>query len=153
MASLKNLLLPPGLVRLIAIGIWPSTNGPAMTVLQFNPLVPPERVQLFAADESLICFQLPPFHTIADEVSGGGAGDFWQRFGALNQIVPEQALVIGDFGMGSDSPIVLDFAANQSNPPVLRLRWHSECQYTEWVQGAKDFDDFANMLGLTDGVA
>jgi hypothetical protein len=72
---------------------------------------------------------------------------------ALNQIVPEQALVIGDFGMGSDSPIILDFAANQSNPPVLRLRWHSECQYTEWAQGAKDFDDFANMLGLTDGVA
>ena len=150
---MKNLLLPPRLVRLIAIGVWPSASGPAMTVQQFNPLVAPERVQFFAADESLICLQLPPFHTIADEVSGGGAGDFWQRFGALNQIVPEQALVIGDFGMGSDSPIILDFAANHSNPPVLRLRWHSECQHTEWVQGAKDFNDFANMLGLTDGVA
>ena len=55
--------------------------------------------------------------------------------------------------MGSDSPIILDFAVNQKNPPVLRLRWHSECKRTEWTQGAKDFDDFTEMLGLTDGVA
>ena len=150
---MKNFLLPPGLVRLIAIGVWPSASGPATTVQQFNPLVAPERVQCFAEDETLICLQPPPFHTIADYVSGGGAGDFWQRFGALNQIVPEQALVIGDFGLGSDSAIILDFAVNQTNPPVLRLRWHSECKRTEWTQGAKDFDDFTEMLGLTDGVA
>lgn len=150
---MENLLLPAGLVRLMAIGVWPSENGTGMAVQQFNPVVAPERVQRFAADESVVCLQPPPFHTIAECASEGGAEMFWQRFGALGQIVPEQALVIGDFGMGSDSPIILDFAANQSSPPVLRLRWHSECEHTEWVQVAKDFDEFASMLGLTDNVA
>jgi hypothetical protein len=145
--------VPAELTRLLALGVWPSASGPAMTAQQSNPLVAPHRVQRFAADESLICLQPPPFHTIAEYVSRGRAGDFWERFGALNQIVPEQALVIGDFGMGSDSPIILDFAANQSNPPVLRLRWSSECKHTEWVQGARNFDEFAKMLGLAESVA
>ena len=81
-----------------------------------------------------------------------GAGDFWERFGALHQIVPEKALIIGDFGLGSDAPIVLDFAKDASNPPVLRLRWGSD-QRNDWVLGARDFDEFAEMLGLAGGVA
>jgi hypothetical protein len=78
----------------------------------------------------------------------GGAGDFWESFGALDQIDPEQVLVIGDFGLGSDSPVILDFARNASNPPVLRLRWGSQGHGNKWVQGARDFDEFATMLGL-----
>lgn len=86
------------------------------------------------------------------EKSTGGAGDFWERFGVLDQIVPEMALTIGDFGLGSDSPIILEFARNASTPPVLRLRW-SRDQRNEWVQGARDFDEFAEMLGLPKRVA
>jgi hypothetical protein len=70
---------------------------------------------------------------------------------AADQIDPEKALIIGDFGLGSDSPIILDFARNASNPPVLRLRWGPD-QRNEWVQGARDFDEFAEMLGLADRV-
>lgn len=77
----------------------------------------------------------------------GGAGDFWEEFGALDQIDPELALVIGDFGLGSDSPIILDFRQAQ-NPPVLRLQWGPRGQGNRWVQGAPDFDEFASMLGL-----
>jgi hypothetical protein len=150
--SMSELRLPDGLTQLLATGIWPSTNGPAMTVQQFNPLIPADRVQRFAPSESLICLQPPPFPTIAMLVDAGHAGDFWERFGALDQIVPEKALVIGDFGLGSDSPIILDFSANASNPPVLHLHWGPD-KRTQWVQGARDFDEFAGMLGLSAGVA
>jgi hypothetical protein len=101
----------------------------------------------FASDESLICLQPPPFWTIAQERASGGAGDFWERFGALDQITPEKAVIIGDFGIGSDSPIILDFARDAVNPPVLRLHWRSG-QRNQWIQGAKDFDEFIAVLGL-----
>jgi hypothetical protein len=105
-----------------------------------------------APQESLICLQPPPFHTIAAEIAECKTGDFWERFCRLDQIVPEKALIIGDFGLGSDAAIILDFARDGLNPPVLWLRWGPE-RRNEWVQGARDFDEFAELLGLTEGVA
>ena len=139
--------LPKGLTRLIASKVWPSASGPSMTAQQLHPLVAPKNVTRFADDESLICLQPPPFYTVAHYRDGGGSGDFWQKFGALDQIVPDLALVIGDFGLGSDSVVVLDYARDSANPPVLRLRWGKDGR-NEWVQGAKDFDEFAGMLGF-----
>jgi hypothetical protein len=144
---MDELPLPNRLSQLIANRIWPSSEGPSMTAQQLRPLVTPELVRRFAEDESLICFQPPPFPTIEDLRSAGKASDFWERFGSLTQIVPAQAIVIGDFGLGSDSPIVLDYARDRVNPPVLRLRWKQD-QQTEWVEGAHDFDAFAAMLEL-----
>ena len=119
-----------------------------MNEQQLHPIVSADRVRRFAAEETLICLQRPPFRTIAKVRTAGGAGDFWDRFGALDQIDPERALIIGDFGLGSDSPIVLDYARNSSNPPVLRLRWGPRGEGNEWVEGARSFDEFAEMLGL-----
>lgn len=115
--------LPPGLIRLLAAGTWPSAGGPLMSEQQLHPVIRADRVGSFAAEETLICLQPPPFPTIAKDRAASGAGEFWERFGALDQIEPERALIIGDFGLGSDSPIILDYARNCSNPPVLRLRW------------------------------
>jgi hypothetical protein len=114
---------------------------------QLHPSIPADCVRRFAAEESLICLQPPPFPTVPQERAAGGAGDFWERFGALDQIVPEKSLIIGDFGLGSDSPVILDFARDAFNPPVLRLRWGLD-RRNEWVQGARDFDEFAELLGL-----
>jgi hypothetical protein len=119
-----------------------------MNAQELHPRVAADRVRRFAAEESLICLQPPPFRTIADAQAAGGAGDFWERFGALDQIVPELALIIGDFGIGSDSVVILDFARDASNPPVLRLRWGPDGR-NDWVQGAREFGEFAEILGLT----
>jgi hypothetical protein len=115
-----------------------------------HPIISPDRVPRFAPEETLICLQPPPFPTIAKVRAAGRAGNFWERFGALDQIDPERALLVGDFGLGSDSPIILDYARNASNPPVLRLRWGPRGQGNEWVQGACDFAEFAQMLGLAE---
>jgi hypothetical protein len=128
-------------------GIWPSGSGPSKNAQELAPLIPADRARRFAAEESQICLQPFPFPTIAQERAAGGAGDFWERFGALDQIVPEKALIIGDFGLGSDSPIILDFSRDLSNPPVLRLFWGPDGR-TGWVQGARDFEELAEMLGL-----
>ena len=144
--------LPTALTRLIAAGVWPSRKGPSLNEQQFKPLVSADCVQRFAPDETLICLAPPPFGTIAAVRAAGGSGDYWLRFGALHQIEPEKAVVIGDFGLGSDSPIVLDYSRNAADPPVLRLRW-SDGPHTEWVEGARNFDHFAELLGLSGGGA
>jgi hypothetical protein len=118
--SVTDFPLPKLLARLIDAGHWPSRQGPSMTSQQLNPRFSQEQVRRFADDESLICLQPPPFPTVAMERDAGGAGDFWERFGALDQITPEKALIIGDFGLGSDSPIILDYLRDPICPPVLR---------------------------------
>jgi hypothetical protein len=143
--------LPQTLTRLVAAGIWPSADGASMLAQQSHPLIGADRVRRFAADESVICLWPPPFRTIAQERVAGGAGEFWERFGALDQIDPEWALIIGDFGLGSDSPVILDFARGPYNPPVFRLRWGPRGEGNEWVLGARDFHEFVALLGLGDG--
>jgi hypothetical protein len=57
-------------------------------------------------------------------------------------------VVIADFGIGADAVVVLDYSRDAANPPVLRLRWAPQGVGNEWVQVARDFDEFAAMLGL-----
>jgi hypothetical protein len=145
-----NLPLPKLLSELIATGIWPSDRR-LMNRQEFHPLVPLDRVRRFAVEENKIILMPPPFHTIDHEVKSSGAGHarlFWEPFGALHQIDAKLALVIGDFGLGSDAPIILNYALDPNDPPVFRLRW-GEDKKNDWVQGAKTFAEFASVLGLT----
>jgi hypothetical protein len=118
-----------------------------MTEQQVSPTIPVERVRQFAAEERCICLQPPPFTTLAKLHAAGPSG-FWERFGALDQIDPARAVVIADFGIGADAVVVLDYSRDAANPPVLRLRWAPQGVGNEWVQVARDFDEFAAMLGL-----
>lgn len=140
--------LPEALTRLLQAGIGPSVNGPSIVQQDLHPIVSRERVRRIAAGERRICLYPPPFGTIAETRAVEGAGGFLEKFGALDQIDPERTLIIGDFGIGADSLIVLDYSCNPSNPPVLRLRWGSFGKGNSWVVSARDFDEFAEVLGL-----
>jgi hypothetical protein len=149
-----ELAIPTLLTDLIAAGVWPADSQSAMRQ-NLRSLVPPERVRRFAPEEDKIYLQAPPFITVAREVAASSAvvlRDYWERFGALDQIVPAQTLILGDFGLGSDAPIILNFAADPLRPSVFRLRWGPD-QRNEWVQGANTFEEFVSILGLTGGVA
>jgi hypothetical protein len=118
-----ELLLPQRLVALIDAGLWPNTAGQARK-LDHNCNVPKERIHLFAPEENQLYLAVPPFHTIAQRVSGDKS-NFWSRFGALEQVSPELSIDIGFFGLGSDTAIVLDYRHNDASPPVLRLKWRT----------------------------
>lgn len=138
-----NLPLPKRLLKLIETGRWPRTHEEELHQ-NSRPLVPKERVQSFAPEEDRIYFFRPPFRTIAQRLNGKG-GPFWSRWGALNEIAPDLALDIGDFGLGADSAIVLDY--RHENPPVIRLLWRKP-EPNVWVRCADSFDEFADFLGL-----
>jgi hypothetical protein len=99
---------------------------------------------------------MPPscFQTLARESATTGVVKFWSKFGAWHEIRPELALVIADFGLGSDAPIVLDYQDDQNSPSVMRLKWGSsdgrifDGTHNHWVRCADGFEEFISVLGF-----
>lgn len=87
--------------------------------------------------------------------------DFWRMHGDLENINPELAIEIGDFGIGTDTSIVLDYRNDRRAPAVLRLDWTWEdatkplpdgrierIPHTRWLICAATLDEFVELLGL-----
>lgn len=161
--AVGKLPLPRRLLSLIDSGLWPKTPAEAMHQ-NIHSLVSKERVQVFAPDEDRIYLVSPPFSTVATRITQNDK--FWSKFGALEQISPDLSILIGDFGLGSDSPILLDYRRDVSAPAVIRLKLnpiHGETTTNGrkkllgwanvWLRCADTFDAFAEMLGLEQGVS
>ena len=60
-----------------------------------------------------------------------------------------KAVVIGDFGLGTDSPILMDYRRG-TNPAILRLSWNMRRpfnpQNNRWVVFADTFDAWMPMV-------
>ena len=72
---------------------------------------------------------------------------------SIHEIDPALAVVIGDFGLGSDSPIILDYRNDRLSPCVLRLLWSRDMEKprfsdNHWVKIASTFEELAGFLGL-----
>src|SRR5262249_20166537 len=134
------------LLRLIAAGVWPATEYDVNR--QHNhPLATRERVRALAPEESEIVLLHPPFRTVRWLVEHGD--EFWNR----EQAAPRGldfalAIPIGDFGLGSDAPIVLDYRSERGSPKVLRLRYGQSHADNRWIELAPTFDAFADGLAL-----
>jgi len=141
-----GLLLPQPLVEALESGRWPRTAAEAVKQ-NLHCLVAEERIRGFAPDESIIYLYHPPFHTVASVLAGRDA-TFYHQFGMLEQIVPEAAIEIADFGLGSDAPILLDYRASPTDPSVIRLCWPGDGRPNCWKVMAPDFSSFIKALGL-----
>jgi hypothetical protein len=133
--------IPPLIHELVAEGRWPRTRS----VLPCEN-VPEDRVRALAAEESGICLFPPPFAEVRMLV---GVEPFWMwPESDPDGIDFETTLVIGDFGLGSDAPIVLDYSADAERPSVRRLRWPQDGTPNRWVEMAPDVETFVRVLGL-----
>src|SRR5687768_9106561 len=86
--------IPLRLSALVRDGRWPA-DAAQPNRQNGRSLVTVERIQRFAPEEHAIYLQAPPFHTLAEEV-GDPTAKFWLECGALHQIDPSRALVLGD---------------------------------------------------------
>ncbi len=138
--------IPARLFELVAAGLWPRDEAQEQRQ-HLRPLVSAERVRRVAPEERMIYLQRPPFHTLAEEM-GDPISEFWTKYGSLHQLRPERAMVLGDFGLGSDTAIVLYYGEDDAPPSVLRLKWSATVgeKKTDWVLVADTFDAFADML-------
>ncbi len=139
-----KLMLPSELVWLIESGWWPTQanakyqNGAG--------LVAPEQVQRVSREDRRIYFLPPPFQRVAEAMDRHPS--FWLSPAvALRQIDPYRAIDIGDFGIGSDSPILLDFRQDMAQPAVLYLHYDAH-RTTRWLKCADSFLEFMQRLQL-----
>ncbi len=63
---------------------------------------------------------------------------------AFMEIDPDSTILIGDFGLGSDAPIALDYRKDKNTPAVIRLLWAKDGNH--WVEIAPNFAAFAKHL-------
>lgn len=141
---MDSLVLPPQLQALIAAGRWPATPLEALRQ-NSRPLAPVERIRTLAPDEDSLYLSPPPFTTIRDRLA---RERFWSEPEAdPSGIDPDRTILLGDFGLGSDAPIVLDYRLDANDPRVLRLRW-SRTEGNRWIVAAPDFATFVKVIGL-----
>jgi len=138
--------LPEGLVAAIESGRWPR-NSQEANLQNISSLVPEERIRLLAPEETRLYLYPPPFGLVAGILTQPNEV-FYRRFGAVDQIVPEATIEIGDFGLGSDAPIALDYRNGLAEPRVIRLRWAGGGTKNCWVEMAPNFGVFADTLGI-----
>jgi hypothetical protein len=139
--------IPQLLSQLIAARRWPATGKEAWSQHCARELrVPEDRVKLLASDENRIDLNGPPFLTVREDALHN---PFWCESGSdPSGIDFDLAVPIGDFGIGSDSPILLDYRHSIDNPRVIRLQWSSSGDSNKWVPMAEDFRSFVDALGL-----
>jgi hypothetical protein len=137
-----GLLIPDLLEVMLAEGRWPH-NADEASKQHLHSRVPEDRNRRLRK----IYLYAPPFRTIAKVVAGGGR-DFYAGSGALHELVPEASIAIADFGLGADTPILLDYRSGPMDPRVIQLEWAERGGANYWVIMAENFAEFVDMLGL-----
>lgn len=143
---MESLPIPELISSLIERGRWPRNEHEA-SQQNLKPIVPIERVHAIQPHVPTLFFFCPPFHTVEKEIPFNG---WWKsRDAAIHEINPELAIDIGDFGLGSDSPILLDYRRNRTEPSVIYLKWdETPARENHWVTVAETFEEFAALIGL-----
>lgn len=141
-----RLPIPKLLLSLSESGVWPRTEEEVRRQ-NLEMLVPQSRVQEFAPEESAIfLYPIEPWIAVKDQPGWNDSPS-----AALHHIDQDKAVVVADFGLGSDTGVVLDYRV-AGPPKVLRLLWldtdSTAPTSNRWVELADTFDDFARMLGL-----
>ncbi len=140
------LKIPDKLTYLIAHRHWPTADAHFMGQ-DIKFIIPEELVQAVFPGERRFCFAKPPFSLVSQMKSEHAC--FWdQDIARPDQIVRDLSLVIGDFEIGSDSAVILDYSETPDNPCVKWLRWGRTEPRNEWVTACQSFDEFADRLQL-----
>jgi hypothetical protein len=107
--------------------------------------------------ESEIWLFGPPFRTVERDNL-----EWFERFREPGQIDFANAVIIGDFGPGNDTPIVLDFSTEPAQVKALQITGHPNpraglapwpeganfCLEGHWVTLASSLEEFVDTLGL-----
>jgi len=148
--NVGNLVIPDEIQLLIDREIWPKNS---MEMQELKPFFSEDIVQKIAPEMSVICFASPPFSTIKNMIDKGDY--FWLDPNIDNSSVDLALVVdIGDFGMGTDTSIALDYSKNIFCPSVIRLEWYKHnpdnpnITKARWVKISDSFSEFCRMLEI-----
>lgn len=128
---------PERLQQLLADGVWATAGA------DVDQRIPADLARQWAPDSPGIHLAAVPSLLADDIVAVPELEELWN----LTDVDPNKCVVIADFGLGSDNPIILDF---DSKPAAVRTQQWQDGDATRptWVTIAPTFDAFADMLGL-----
>lgn len=129
-------ILPRKLVDLIENKIWPSG-----TDYNLQPKMPVERVRSLCTGDDSIFLYAPPLKFVSEDETNRN----WAGYNADSIIEPSSLLLIGDFGMGSDSPIAIRYLSDQPGQ-IYYLEWTE--RKVNWKLLSSSFEEFCNVLGI-----
>lgn len=143
----------PALVDdLLRQGRWPDSQG-----YSGRPVVAGSPVEAIMHGENEIWLFGPPFHTVDDNL------EWFEQFREPGHIDFAKAVIIGDFGPGTESPIVLDFTSEPAQVKALQITgyhpnpragsapWPEGYSFGfegHWVTLASSIEEFVERLGL-----
>jgi hypothetical protein len=135
--------LPKELSVLIEEGFWPRDQE-SVRLQHLKPLVAESIVRQFAPEESQVFLYPPPFPLVRTLLERCEKRFWSDPRSAIAEIDPDLTVLIGDFGLGSDAPLALDYRRFPAEPSLIRLRWAKEGNH--WVEVAATFATFAAHL-------
>ncbi len=139
-------MTPPLIARLVAEGRWPGTRE-EQNHWSLECPVSDERIVRLARGQTGLSIHLcvPPFASIASMMEAGDP--FWSDCGDPDGIDPERAYLMGDFGLGSDMPIIADSRTDPAR--VLHLQWNPpRWEDNRWVETAPSLAELVRLLGI-----
>ena len=98
-------------------------------------------------DDRIYLFR-PPFYTVDENAKSNP--NFWLKsLTNVGEIDYERSVEIADFGLGSDSSIILNYEVSME-PRVMYLKWSFEngIESNSWVCTHETFEHFARDVGL-----
>jgi hypothetical protein len=144
--------IPAIVDEMLALGSWPSDNR------DWDSRVPAELVRAVLPDEDCFCLEAPPFTTIEENqrrtLELGLRGVWFERFRHPDEIDYAKAVVIADFGWGSDNPIVLDYRHSPPQVMAVTFEYHRDDDLGSgeweghWVVIAPSLEELLNNVGL-----
>lgn len=144
----KGLAWPESLEALVRDRTWPRTPDEAAT-FGANPIRLSPRGRARLPREKAVCLYPLPLLTPKQRLRGG---EFIWRDAAFapSTIDWNRHVVLGDFGLGSDAPILLQ---HEHGCPthVLRLDWRAPTSRNCWVKLADSFDGWLGLLRIRRG--
>lgn len=152
--KVNGLEIPNSLCESIKDGKWPDENSLSGSFYQQefkNPIIKKEALIHFPDFDkyfTTIILYRPPFHTISDDIRDGN--DSWNEWLTnVGQIDYEKAVIIADFGYGSDSVIIL-YYGNTDSPSIMYLKYFIEDRNVKhnWIKTHNSFDEFASDIGM-----
>lgn len=130
---MEDAQLPDLLIELLETGLWQTPGS------DVDPRVDAEIARAWDPGSSGIHLHEPVAFSLDVDASG-----FYKELGVLDGVDSEMLIVIADFGLGADNPIVLDTFLSPA--PVRTLEFRDEG--ARWKTIAPDFNAFASMIGL-----
>lgn len=130
--------LPKELRKLIDCKQWPLNSDQLNSQ---SEVFPKEVVQKLFPEEEELFFKTIPFLTVA-QLLNSREKSYWESpVAKVDQIEPEKTLIIGDFGLGSDTTLALDYRYEE--PKVIKLVYNEK-----WITVAENFRKLSEKLEL-----